>query len=311
MIKISIIVPCYNEEEVIDLFYQEIKKVLVKLPVDYKIIFIDDGSIDNTLDKIKKLNDKNVSYISFSRNFGKEAAMYAGLEKSNGDYVVIIDVDLQHDPNNLLIMYDLVTKDGYDLVATRRINREGESKFRAMCANIFYRMINRFGNISIADGIQDYCMMKKQVVDAIIKMSEYNRFSKGIYGWIGFKRKILEVENRQRRAGESSWHLNSLFKYAIEGLTSFTTAPLKFATIMGLITAISSIIYLGYVLIKTLIFGEIVKGYPTLVILILFLGSIQLISLGIIGIYLSKTYLETKKRPIYIIRELNDGQDSK
>jgi len=280
METISIIVPCYNEEEMIELFYNETKKILDEMPLKYKYIFIDDGSTDCTLKEIKKLTkDKGVSYISFSRNFGKESAMYAGLKKSNSDYVVIIDADLQHDPTKISVMYQLIKDENYDYVVTRRINRKGEDRLRAFLSDCFYKLINKFGNITITSGLQDYSMMKKQVVDAILSMSEYNRFSKGIYNWIGFNKKIIDIENKKRIAGQTSWNFTSLFRYAIEGITSFTTTPLKFATIMGIISALLSIIYMVYVFFKTIIFGEAVRGYPTLVILILFLGSIQLLSL--------------------------------
>ncbi len=304
MKTIEIIVPCYNEEKMIKIFYNETKKVLDKTDLKYSFIFVDDGSKDNTLTEIKKLiKNGNISYISFSRNFGKEAAIYAGLKKSNSDYVVIIDADLQHDPSKILLMYQLIKTENYDYVITRRINREGESSFRSFLSNTFYRVFNMFSNTSMVYGLQDYCMLNKIVVEAILSMSEYNRFTKGIYGWIGFNRRVIDVENNKRIAGQSSWNFYSLFKYATEGITSFTSMPLKFATIMGMITALLSIVYMIYVIFKTIIYGETVQGYPTLVILILFLSSIQLLSLGIIGEYISKIYLETKKRPIYLVRE--------
>ncbi|MGI6324480.1 MAG: glycosyltransferase family 2 protein [Bacilli bacterium] len=304
MKTISLVIPCYNEEQNINIFHKTVKEVLDKLPLKHKLIFVDDGSTDNTLLKIKKLaTDETVTYISFARNFGKEAAIYAGLKKVDSDYAVIIDVDLQHNPNKMLIMYDLIAKENYDFIITKRIDRYGESKIKSFFANLFYKLMNKWSDITIENGIQDYCMMKRQVVDAILSVPEYHRFSKGIYNWIGFNKKIIEVKNESRKYGRSTWSFRKLVKYAIDGLTSFSILPLGFATIAGLLTAVMSIVYLAFVLIKTLVFGEVVKGFPTIVILMLFLGSIQLIALGIIGEYISKIYLEAKRRPIYIVKE--------
>lgn len=304
MKTMSIVVPCYNEKDSLNAFYDETESILKGMKVEYKYIFVDDGSTDETLLVIKKLaKNKNVNFISFSRNFGKEGAILAGLKKSDSDYTVLMDADLQHDPNILPKMFDLITNDKYDFVATRRIDRKGENKIISFFSSLFYKVINRFSDINLHSGVQDYRIMTNQVTKSVINMHEYNRFSKGLFNWVGFNGYYIEVENRERIAGKSSWDFFKLFKYAIDGITSFTISPLRFATLMGVITSFASLVYLIYVLVKTLVVGEAVPGFPTLIILILFLSSIQLIALGIIGEYLSKTYLEVKKRPSYIIKE--------
>lgn len=304
---ISIVVPCFNEQESIPIFYDEIIKVEDKMKdkVNFEIIFVDDGSKDQTLKVAKDLNkkDKKVKYISFSRNFGKEAAMLAGLEKSKGDYVAIMDVDLQDPPDLLVKMYQGIVNDGYDCIATRRVTRKGESKIRSFFARKFYSIINKISKTEIVDGARDYRLMTRQMVDSIISVKEYNRFSKGIFSWVGFKTKWIEYENVERVAGNTSWSFWSLFLYAIEGIIAFSTVPLAIASILGFVLCMLAFIWIAVIIIKTLIWGDPVDGYPSLVCLITFIGGIQLFCIGILGQYLSKVYLETKKRPIYLIKE--------
>ena len=304
---ISIVVPCFNEQESIPIFYDEIIKVEDKMKdkVNFEIIFVDDGSKDQTLKVAKDLNkkDKKVKYISFSRNFGKEAGMLAGLEKSKGDYVAIMDVDLQDPPDLLVKMYQGIVNDGYDCIATRRVTRKGESKIRSFFARKFYSIINKISKTEIVDGARDYRLMTRQMVDSIISVKEYNRFSKGIFSWVGFKTKWIEYENVERVAGNTSWSFWSLFLYAIEGIIAFSTVPLAIASILGFVLCMLAFIWIAVIIIKTLIWGDPVDGYPSLVCLITFIGGIQLFCIGILGQYLSKVYLETKKRPIYLIKE--------
>lgn len=304
---ISIVVPCFNEQESIPIFYDEIIKVEDKMKdkVNFEIIFVDDGSKDQTLKVAKDLNkkDKKVKYISFSRNFGKEAAMLAGLEKSKGDYVAIMDVYLQDPPDLLVKMYQGIVNDGYDCIATRRVTRKGESKIRSFFARKFYSIINKISKTEIVDGARDYRLMTRQMVDSIISVKEYNRFSKGIFSWVGFKTKWIEYENVERVAGNTSWSFWSLFLYAIEGIIAFSTVPLAIASILGFVLCMLAFIWIAVIIIKTLIWGDPVDGYPSLVCLITFIGGIQLFCIGILGQYLSKVYLETKKRPIYLIKE--------
>ena len=304
--KISIIVPCYNEEEVLNIFYDELIKNLKKIKnVNYEIMFVDDGSKDNTLNEIRKLSklDKDVRYISFSRNFGKEAAMYAGLENVTGDYVAIMDADLQDPPSLLPEMYNYVKKGEYDSVATRRVTRVGEPKIRSFFARMFYKLINKISKADIVDGARDFRLMNRQMIDAIISMSEYNRFSKGIFGWVGFKTKWLEYENIERVAGTTKWNFWKLFVYSIEGIVGFSTFPLVLSSIFGMLFILLSFLFILLIIFKTLVFGDPTSGWPSLVCIILFVSGIQLFCIGIIGQYLSKTYLEVKHRPIYITRE--------
>ncbi len=306
MEKISVIVPCYNEEETINYFYKEITKIAEKLKkYEFEFLFVDDGSRDNTLDVIKKLSntDKRVRYISFSRNFGKEAAMFAGLEHVDGDYVTIMDADLQDPPAMLIDMLDIIKKDGYDVVGTRRVTRKGEPPIRSFFARCFYKIINKMSKIEMVDGARDYRLMKRQVVDSILLLQEYNRYSKGLFSFVGYNTKWLEYENVKRIAGETKWSFWKLFKYALEGIVAFSTTPLSLAAILGIIMCFVSFITILVIIIKTLIFGDPVGGWPSMVCIILFVSGIQLLCMGIIGQYLAKTYLETKKRPIYIIRE--------
>lgn len=306
MEKISIVVPCYNEEEALPYFYEEIKKVSRKMEyVNFELLFINDGSKDKTLDVLRDLSklDKNVRYISMSRNFGKEAGMYAGLANATGDYVAIMDADLQDPPALLPQMYDAIKKEGFDSVATRRVTRVGEPKIRSYFAGLFYKLMNKMSKTEIIDGARDFRLMSRQMVDAILDMGEYNRFSKGIFGWVGFKTKWLPYENIERVAGTTKWSFWKLFIYSIEGIVAFTTTPLVISALVGIIFCLIAFVMIFFVIVKTLIFGDPVAGYPSLVSIVLFLSGIQLFSLGIIGQYMAKMYLETKKRPIYIVKE--------
>lgn len=304
---LTVITPCYNEEQTVDLFYNELKKNLIKLSYDYEILFVNDGSKDKTVENCKKLKkkDKKIKIISFSRNFGKEAAMYAGLIESKGDYVVIMDTDLQDPPALLPKMLDTVTKEGYDSAATYRVTRKGEPKIRSFFARMFYKLINKFIDVEIVDGARDYRIMTRQMVDSILSMKEYHRFSKGIFAWVGYKTKYIEYENVERVAGETKWSFWKLFGYAIEGIVAFTTAPLRLATIVGAITSLFGFLYMLFIFIKALTVGDPVAGYPSLICIIVLLGGIQLLFLGILGEYLAKTYMESKHRPIYIIKEID------
>lgn len=305
MSLLSIITPCYNEEATIRYFYEETKKYLDTMDVDYEIIFVNDGSKDKTVEECLKVKEKdnNVKILNFSRNFGKEAAMYAGLNEAKGDLVVIMDTDLQDPPKLLPEMYNILQSNEYDSVATYRVNRKGEPPIRSFFARMFYKMINKMIDVEIVDGARDYRMMKRTMVDAIISMNEYHRFSKGIFAWVGFNTKYLEYENVERVAGETKWSFWKLFKYAIDGIVGFTTLPLRLATFTGIAVSMFGFLYMLYIVVKALIFGDPVAGFPSLIVIITLLGGIQLLFLGIIGEYLAKTYMETKKRPIYIIKE--------
>lgn len=304
---LTVITPCYNEEETVELFYEELSKYLPCIDMDYEILFVDDGSKDKTLEKCKKLKEKDnrIKVISFSRNFGKEAAMYAGLSESKGDYVVLMDTDLQDPPYLLPSMVLALTEEGYDSAATYRVTRQGEPPIRSFFARKFYRLINSLIDVEIVDGARDYRIMTRQMVDAILSMQEYHRFSKGIFAWVGFKTKYIEFENVERVAGETKWSFWKLVGYAIEGIVAFTTAPLRIATIAGIIVSMFGFLYMLFIVIKALVFGDPVAGYPSLICIITLLGGMQLLFLGILGEYLAKTYMETKKRPIYIIKEID------
>ena len=307
MEKISIVVPCYNEEKNINNFYEEMIKTLekVKENYSYEIIFVNDGSNDQTEIEVKKVRktDKNVILISFSRNFGKEAAIYAGLNNATGDLVALIDADLQHPPVTILEMIKGINE-GYDVVATKRKNRKGEPVIKSVFSKLFYKMMRMF--IPIEKNVQDFRLMKKEVVDAILSLKEYNRISKGIFTWVGFNIKYIEIENIERKAGKTKWSFKKLFSYAIEGITSFTTAPLKASTLMGFCISIIAIISTIVIILQTLIYGKDVPGYASIITAILFMGGVQLISIGILSEYISKMYLEIKKRPKYIIKEKID-----
>ena len=303
---LSIIVPCYNEEKVLTIFYNELGKTLKKIKqIDYELIFIDDGSSDDTLIIIKKFCKENskIRYISFSRNFGKEAAILAGLDYSKGDYVTLMDADLQDPPSLLPKMLEILQNEDYDVVGARRITRKGEPKIRSFFARKFYKIINKMSRIEMIDGARDFRLMKRKVVTAILSMKEYNRYSKGIFSFVGFKTKWIEYENIERVAGKTKWSFWNLFKYAIEGIVGFSTFPLVLSALIGLLFCLLAFIMIIVIIAKTLIFGDPVSGWPSTICIIFFIGGIQLFVMGIIGQYLSKTYLETKNRPIYIIRE--------
>ena len=310
MKKLSIIVPCYNEEEVLPLFYAEITRVMDEMKRTYaeltfELLFIDDGSRDKTLTQLRELatKDQRVRYISFSRNFGKEAGMFAGLENATGDFVVVMDADLQHPPSFLPEMYSYVRDGEYDCATTRRVSRKGESKVRSWFARKFYRIMNKISQTEIVDGAQDFRFMSRQMVDAILSMREYNRFSKGIFSWVGFKTKYIEYENVERAAGTTAWSFWSLFRYSLEGIFAFSTAPLAIASVLGLVSCVIAFLMMIWIIVKTLAFGEAVAGFPSIMCAIFLLGGLELFCSGGLGQYLSKTYLETKQRPIYIVRE--------
>lgn len=307
--KLSVVVSCYNEEEVLPLFYEEMNKISKKMKsIDFEFIFVDDGSRDKTLNVIKKFRskDKRVRYVSFSRNFGKEAAMYAGLEASKGDFITLMDADLQDPPALLPEMYNLVINEGYDCVATRRVTRKGEPPIRSFFARMFYKIINKMSKIEMVDGARDYRFMTRQMVDSIISLREYNRYSKGLFSFVGFKTKWLEYENIERAKGETKWSFWKLFIYAIDGICAFSTAPLVISALIGILFCVISFILIGVIIVKTLVFGDPVSGWPSTACIIFMVSGIQLFCMGIMGEYLAKTYLETKNRPIYIVGEKSE-----
>ena len=308
MKKISVVVPCYNEQEALPIFYVETTKELEKIPnVTWEFVLVDDGSRDKTLETMQKLaeTDEKVKYISFSRNFGKESAMYAGLENATGDYVVLMDADLQDPPALLGRMVKEIEENGYDCVGTRRVTRKGEPPIRSFFARMFYKLINKISKTEIVDGARDFRMMKREMVDAVVKMCEYNRFSKGILSWVGFKTLWLEYENIERVAGTTKWNFWKLFLYSIDGIVAFSTAPLVISSMLGIGICFVAFCLMLFYAGKALIFGDPVSGFPTLISIILMLGGLQLLCIGIVGQYLSKTDLETKHRPIYITRKTN------
>ena len=309
MKKIAVVVPCYNEEEAIPYFYNEINKVsnTMNSNAEFEFLFVNDGSKDNTLTVLRELSkkDNRVKYLSFSRNFGKEAAMYAGLKEANGDYIAIMDADLQDPPSLLPEMFAYLEKGEYDCVATRRVTRKGEPKIRSFFARLFYKIMNAISNTEVVDGARDFRLMTKQMVDAIIEIGEYNRFSKGIFGFVGFNTKWLEYENVERVAGKTKWSFWKLFLYSIDGFTAFSTKPLILSTLVGILFCLVALVMMIVIICKTLIFGDPVGGWPSLACIVLFVGGIQLFCSGITGQYLAKTYLEVKNRPIYIVKERN------
>ena len=310
--KISLIIPCYNEEEALPVFYSELMKVTADMSgQDFEFLFVDDGSKDKTLSVLKGFaeNDTRVVYLSFSRNFGKEAAMYAGFCNVTGDYVAVMDADMQDPPSLLRQMYEAVTEEGYDSVATRRISREGEPLVRSFFARLFYRIINHISDTDIEDGAREFRMKSRKMVDAIVSMGEYNRFSKGIFGWIGFKTKWIPFENVERVAGTTKWSFWKLFKYSLSGIVNFSEVPLMIASVAGLICCFIALIGVMVIVIRRLIFGDPVAGWASLASIIVFLGGLQLLCIGIMGQYLAKTYMETKRRPVYIVRETNKKLD--
>ena len=312
MEKISVVVSCYNEEKALPLFYEEMERVRkqdFEGNVDFEYIFVNDGSKDKTLDIIRELRkkDSKVRYVSFSRNFGKESAMFAGLEASNGDYVTLMDADLQDPPSLLKQMYNAIVNEGYDSVGTRRVTRKGEPPIRSICARMFYKIINKISNIEMVDGARDYRLMKRQVVNAIISLKEYNRYSKVLFSFVGFNTKWIEYENVERVAGETKWSFWKLFKYALEGITAFSTTPLILSSILGIIFCLIAFLAIVFIIIKTLVYGDPTPGWPSLACIIVFVSGVQLFCMGVIGQYLSKTYLEVKNRPIYIVKETEDN----
>lgn len=314
MKKISVIVPCCNEAEALPLFSAELLRVADEMSgYDFEILFVDDGSADDTLKLVRGYAEKDarIKYISFSRNFGKEAAMYAGFCSVTGDYAAVMDADMQDPPSLLCEMVRIIEQEGYDSVATRRVTRKGEPPVRSLCARLFYKLINRISDADIVDGARDFRLMKREMVNAIISMSEYNRFSKGIFGWIGFKTYWLEYENTERIAGETKWSFWKLFKYSIQGIINFSEAPLSVASCAGIAMTAISFLLIAFIIIRKLIFGDPVAGWPSLVCIITFIGGVQLFCMGIVGQYIAKTYMEVKRRPIYIIRETNTAQENK
>ncbi|MCC8138847.1 MAG: glycosyltransferase family 2 protein [Lachnospiraceae bacterium] len=308
--KISLIVPCYNEQESLPIFHLEAGKVLKEIGCDYEFIFVNDGSRDDTLSVMKQLAewDEHVTWISFSRNFGKEAAMYAGFCNADGDYVAVMDADMQDPPSLLPEMLHLLESGEYDSVAARRVNRKGESPVRSWFARRFYRLINAISDADIVDGARDFRLMKREMVEAIIEMSEYNRFSKGIFGWVGFRTCWYPYENVERVAGETKWSFWKLFKYAIDGIINFSQAPLDLASWGGIGMTFVAFLFLIVIVVRRLVFGDPVAGWASIICVIIFIGGVQLFYLGIMGQYIAKTYMETKHRPHYIISETNrDG----
>ena len=305
---ISVIVPCYNEQEVLRLFYDEISSVAGKMSAyDFEFIFVNDGSRDNTLNICKELaaKDERVKYISFSRNFGKEAGIYAGFEKAKGDLVCMMDADLQDPPSLLPEMVKVIEEDGYDSVATRRVNRKGEPPIRSFVAGMFYKLMNKISKTEIVDGARDYRLMTRQFVNSLLSLGEYNRFSKGLFGWVGYQTKWLEYENVERAAGETKWSFWKLLLYSIEGIMAFSTVPLAISAVMGILFCAMAFVLILFIIVKTLAFGDPVAGWPSTACIILFVGGVQLFCVGILGQYLAKTYLEVKGRPIYICKETN------
>ena len=303
--RLSIVVPVFNEQDTIPIFYDTVENIAPKLDVEIEYLFVDDGSKDDTLNIIKKLaeQDRRVNYVSFSRNFGKEAALYAGLQNSAGDYVVLMDVDLQDPPELLPQMLKEIQANGYDCIGTRRVTRKGEPPIRSFFARLFYILINVMSKTEIVDGARDYQMMTRQVADAILSIGEYNRFSKGIFGWIGYQKKWIEYENIERSAGETKWSFWKLFVYALDGIVAYSTAPLVLSSILGLFLCFFAFIFIIVIIARTLIFGDPTQGWPSLVCIIVLLAGLLLFSIGVLGQYLAKTYLEVKQRPIYLVRE--------
>jgi glycosyl transferase family protein len=310
---ISVVVPCFNEEESIPLFYAEMERVRKVMGTEFEYIFINDGSSDNTLSVLRDLNLVNpkAHYISFSRNFGKEAALYAGLQHAKGNYVTVMDVDLQDPPELLIEMkkrLDEVVE--LDCVGTRRVTREGEPPIRSFFARMFYKLINHISQVEMVDGARDFRLMRRPMVNAILELSEYNRFSKGIFAWVGFETQYLEYKNVERVAGKTSWNFWSLFKYSIEGIVNFSDAPLNIAFVGGLLSWFLAFIMVVFIVVRTLVFGDPTSGWPSLMTVILFLGGFQLLTIGILGKYIGKIFMETKKRPVYVIKEKSDNEKS-
>ena len=309
--RISLIVPCYNEQEVLPIFYNETCKVIEKMDADFEFIFIDDGSKDNTVLIMRELAEKDdrVFYYSFSRNFGKEAGIYAGLSNAKGDICVVMDADMQDPPSLLPQMYDAIINEGYDSVATCRETREGEPPVRSFFARLFYKIINKISDADIKDGARDFRMMSRKMVDSIIELGEYNRFSKGIFGWVGFKTKWLPYENIERAAGNTKWSFWKLFKYSLDGIVNFSSAPLYISSLIGILFCIIAFISTIFFFVRRLMFGDPVTGWASTACIITFIGGIQLFCVGVLGQYIARMYLETKNRPKYIIRETNRKEE--
>ncbi len=304
---LSVIVPCYNEEENVPYFYEELMKqeaFFREKEIELEVIYVDDGSKDRTAAEAHRLHEKDgrVHLVSFSRNFGKEAAIYAGLTKAGGDFAVLMDADLQDPPSLLPEMYSYIEQ-GYDSVATRRVSRKGEPPVRSWFGRMFYRLMREISRTEIVDGARDYRLMTRQVVDAILSMKEYNRFTKGIFGWVGYQTKWLEYENVERVKGETKWSFWKLFAYSLEGIMAFSTAPLAIASVFGLVFCVLAVVLIIVTIVRTLIFGDPTSGWPSMVCIISLLGGVQLLCIGIVGQYLSKTYMEVKQRPIYLVKE--------
>lgn len=307
--KLTMVVPAYNEEEALPIFYAEALRVEKELPgVEIEYLFIDDGSSDGTLEVLRDLHKKDarVRYVSFSRNFGKEAAIYAGLQNAAGDYVAILDADLQDPPALLPEMLQAIEEEGYDCVGSRRVTRKGEPPIRSFFARMFYHIMKKISNADIVDGARDFQLMNRKVVKAILSMGEYNCFSKGIFGWVGFRKKWLEYENIERSAGETKWSFWKLFLYALDGIVAFSTAPLVIASVMGMVFCLVAFVAIIFIIVRTLIFGDPTSGWPSMVCIIIFIAGIQLLCMGILGQYMAKTYLETKKRPLYLVEETEE-----
>ena len=305
---LSVIVPCYNEEENVSYFYEELLKqehALTERGIELELIYVDDGSKDKTAEEVRKLHEKDgrVHLVSFSRNFGKEAGIYAGLRKAAGEYAVLMDADLQDPPSLLPEMVRYLEEEGYDSVATRSVTRKGEPVIRSFFARRFYGLMKRISQTEIVDGARDYRLMKRCVVDAILSMTEYNRFTKGIFGWVGFRTKWLEYENIERAKGETKWNFWKLFLYSLDGILAFSTMPLAFVSVIGLIFCLLAFVLIVFTIVRTVIFGDPTSGWPSLVCIISAVSGVQLLCLGIVGQYMSKMYLEVKNRPVYLIKE--------
>ena len=309
---LSIIIPCYNEEKTVETIYATVTDVMTNGQCDYEILFVDDGSKDYTEQKVCGLaqKDRHVKYYSFSRNFGKEAAIYAGLNNARGDYVVIMDADMQDPPALLPEMISTLESGEYDSVATRRVSRKGEPMVRSFCARCFYKLIRRISDADIVDGARDFRMMTRDMVNSVLALSEYNRFSKGIFGWVGYRTKWLEYENIER-TGETKWSFWKLLAYSLDGIVNFSNVPLMISSYLGILMTFISFVAIIFIIVRKLIFGDPVSGWPSLVCIITFVGGIQLFCMGIMGQYLSKTYMEVKKRPHYIIQKSNDEETEK
>lgn len=311
---LSVIIPCFNEEKTVDIIYTAITDIMSEIPeYNYEILFVNDGSKDFTLNKIIQLSemDERVKYYSFSRNFGKEAAIYAGLSNSRGEYVVTMDADMQDPPSLLPEMLTILQTGKYDSVATRRVSRRGEPVVRSFCARCFYKLIRKISDADIVDGARDFRMMTRDMVNSVLALSEYNRFSKGIFGWVGYRTKWLEYENVERSAGETKWSFWKLFMYSLDGIVNFSNVPLMISSYLGILMTFVSFVAIVFIIVRKLIFGDPVSGWPSLVCIITFVGGIQLFCMGIMGQYLSKTYMEVKKRPHYIIQKTNDDKAEK